>query len=165
MLDVPSSSNYPATVQQKARAVYHWDLLAAEVADKMATKAALDGLEKNTFQLVPPVNTPFNRAFGDLLLTRLVARGLTITSAPGIENAQGAFIRFDVQLVSGADIGKTTRTELLVTTSMEWGQRFISRTSDIYYIDQGDAKLFMQPPPPPAPPPPAPTKDWKVVGT
>jgi hypothetical protein len=65
----------------------------------------------------------------------------------------------------GTASGGPTRTELLVSTSLEMGQRFVTRTSDIYYIEPEDAKLFMQPPPPPPPPPPAPTKNWKVVGS
>jgi hypothetical protein len=219
-LDVPRAMNYPASGQQKARAVHHWDLLANDVADRIATKAAAGAMEKNTFHLVPSTGSTFNRAFGDLLLTRLVERGLVMASSPALDNSAGAYIRFDVQVVShesgarnapampltslavgiavlrdswmhipsstsgalaglatgmvgdlssqmlsGTASGGPTRTELLVSTSLEMGQRFVTRTSDIYYIEPEDAKLFMQPPPPPPPPPPAPTKNWKVVGS
>ncbi|MGB4061486.1 MAG: hypothetical protein WBK26_14860 [Burkholderiaceae bacterium] len=219
-LDVPRAMNYPATGQQKARAVHHWDLLASDAAQRIAAKAALGGLEKQTFHLVPATSTPFNRAFGDLLLTRLVQQGLTLASSPVLDNTAGAYIRFDAQVVSheswarnssplpitslaaglavlrdswmhipttasgamaglaagltvdlstqllsGSASGGPTRTELLVSTSLEMGQRFVSRTSDIYYIEPEDAKLFTPAPPPPPPPPPAPTKNWKVVGS
>ena len=212
--------NYPASGQQKARAVHHWDLLATDAAQRIAAKAALGGLEKQTFHLVPATSTPFNRAFGDLLLTRLVENGLTLASSPALDNTVGAYIRFDAQVVtheswarntsalpitslaaglavlrdswlhipstasgaaaglaaglvadlssttlSGSASGGPTRTELLVSTSLEMGQRFVSRTSDIYYIEPEDAKLFVPPPPAPPPPPPAPTKNWKVVGS
>lgn len=211
---------YPATGQSKARAVHHWDLLAQDVAQRVAAQAAVAGVEKQTFHLVPTQNTPFNRAFGELLLTRLVGRGLTLASSPALENPSGALIRFDVQVVShaswarnapvlpitslamglavlrdswmhvpstlsgvaagvatgltadlssellsGTASGGPTRTELLVSTSMELEQRFLTRTSDIYYIEPEDAKLFIPPPPPPPPPPPAPTKNWQVVGS
>ena len=66
--------------------------------------------------------------------------------------------------ISGRAMGGPTRTELLVSTTVEHGQRIVARTSDIYYIDPDDAKLFVAPPPPPPPPPPAPTKNWKVGG-
>lgn len=66
--------------------------------------------------------------------------------------------------LSGRAMGGPTRTELLVSTTVEHGQRIVARTSDIYYIEPTDAKLFVAPPPPPPPPPPAPTKNWKVVG-
>jgi hypothetical protein len=216
-LDVPRAMNYPASGQQKARAVHHWDLLANDVAERIATKTAAGAMEKNTFHLVPSTDSTFNRAFGDLLLTRLVERGLVIASSPALDNSADAYIRFDVQVVShesgarnapampltslavgvavlrdswmhipssasgalaglatglvgdlssqmlwGTASGGPTRTELLVSTSLEMGQRFVTRTSDIYYIEPEDAKLFSVPPPPP---PPAPTKNWKVVGS
>lgn len=66
--------------------------------------------------------------------------------------------------ISGRAMGGPTRTELLVSTTVEHGQRIVARTSDIYYIEPDDAKLFLPPPPPPPPPPAAPTKNWKVVG-
>ena len=212
--------NYPATGQQKARALHHWDLLASDAAQRIAATAALSGLEKQTFHLVPATATSFNRAFGDLLLTRLVQQGLTLASSPLVANTAGAYIRFDAQLVSheswahnssplpitslaaglavvrdswkhipsnassiaagltaglvadlsttllsGSASGGPTRTELLVSTSLEMGQLFVSRTSDIYYIEPEDAKLFTPAPQPPPPPPPAPTKNWKVVGS
>lgn len=218
-VDVPRAMNYPASGQQKARAVHHWDLLASDVAQRIAAKAALAGLEKQTLYLVPATTTTFNRAFGDLLLTRLVEKGLTLVSSPVPDNSDGAYIRFDTQVVShessghnlpllpltslaaglavlrdawlhtsstasgvavalalgltadsssqilsGTASGGPTRTELLVSTSLELGQRFVTRTSDIYYIEAEDARLFIPPQPPPPPPPPAPTKNWKVVG-
>ena len=66
--------------------------------------------------------------------------------------------------LSGTAMGGPTRTELLVSTTVEHGTRIVARTSDVYYIEARDASLFVAPPPPPPPPPPAPTKNWKVVG-
>lgn len=66
--------------------------------------------------------------------------------------------------LSGTAMGGPTRTELLVSTTVEHGTRIVARTSDVYYIEAKDTKLFVAPPPPPPPPPPAPTKNWKVVG-
>jgi hypothetical protein len=99
-LDVPRAMNYPASGQQKARAVHHWDLLANDVAERIATKTAAGAMEKNTFHLVPSTGSTFNRAFGDLLLTRLVERGLVVASSPAQDNSADAYIRFDVQVVS-----------------------------------------------------------------
>lgn len=218
-LDVPLAMGYPASGQQKARAVHHWDLLANDVADRIASQVAVGALEKNTFHLASSTGSTFNRAFGALLLTRLVERGLVMASSTALENVNGSFIRFDVQVVvhesgarnapalpltslaagvavlrdswlhipstasgamagvatgllgdlssqmlSGTASGGPTRTELLISTSLETGQRFVTRTSDIYYIEPEDIKLFTLPPPPPPPPSPAPSKNWKVVG-
>ena len=37
-LDVPRADNYSATGQKKARAVHHWDVLADDVAGRIARK-------------------------------------------------------------------------------------------------------------------------------
>lgn len=219
-LNVPRAEAYPASGQHKARAVQHWDLLADDVAARIAAKVAGEGMEKTAFHILPTTHTAFNRAFADLLLTRLVNRGLIIATVPNPDNNAGAFIRFDTQVVehaaagynwpelplttlaaglavlrdswmhvpstasgvatglamgvagdvsgrmlSGTASGGPTRTELLVSASLELGQRYLGRTSDIYYIDPDDVRLFVPPPPPPPPPPLAPVKNWKVVGS
>ena len=40
-LDVPRADNYPATGQKKARAVHHWDVLAGDVAARVAEKLGI----------------------------------------------------------------------------------------------------------------------------
>ncbi|WP_230681730.1 hypothetical protein [Paracidovorax cattleyae] len=59
------------------------------------------------------------------------------------------------------------RTEILVTTSLESEGRYLARTSDVYFIDQADAALYLPPPAPLASPSlagPAPAvKTWQVV--
>ena len=195
-LNVPTADAYPASSQHKARAVHHWDLLAEDVATRIAAKAKDGGMLTQAFHLVPAESTPFNRAFGDLLLTRLVNQGMVIASAPNPGHDAGAYIRYDAQVVahgssrrnstelpitslavgvavlrdswlhmpstasgvlagvsaglvadvssrvmSGSASGGPTRTELLVSTSMELGQRFVTRTSDIYYIEPDDVGL------------------------
>ena len=86
--------------------------------------------------------------------TELGGAAIGLAAATGMDLAQ--------QHMSGQAQGGPTRTELLVSTTVEQGQRLVARTSDIYYIDSEDAKLFMEPPPPP---PPAPVKQWKVIGS
>lgn len=219
-LNVPTAEAYPASGQYKARAVHHWDLLADDVAARIVAKAREGDMMVQAFHLLPAEYTPFNRAFGDLLLTRLVNQGMVIATVPNPGHNAGAFIRFDAQVVahasrgrnstelpitslavgvavlrdswlhvpttasgaiaglaaglvadvsskvmSGSASGGPTRTELLVSTSLELGQRFVGRTSDIYYIEPDDVGLFIPPPPPPPPPAPAPTKSWRVVGS
>lgn len=53
-------------------------------------------------------------------------------------------------------------TEVLVTTSLESGGRYLARSSDIYYIGAQDAVLYGVPVLPPAPPP-VKGKTWQVV--
>lgn len=219
-LNVPTAEAYPSSGQHKARAVHHWDLLADDVAARIVAKARAGDMLTQAFHLLPAEYTPFNRAFGDLLLTRLVNQGMVIATVPNPGHNAGAFIRYDAQVVahasrgrnstelpitslavgvavlrdswlhvpttasgaiaglatglvadvsskvmSGSASGGPTRTELLVSTSLELGQRFVGRTSDIYYIEPDDVGLFIPAPPPPPPPPPAPVKNWQVVGS
>lgn len=219
-MNVPVADNYPASSQLKARALHHWDVLADDVANRVAAKAMPAGAEPVTFHLHAADESPFNRAFADLLLTRLVDRGLVMAIDPLDASEGGANIRFTVQVVrhhsnglnvgdfpltklmagvavvrdwtlrthtslamgvagvasgavldltdrslSGTAAGGPTRTEVLVTTSVERGKRYVARTSDIYYIEHEDSGLYSPPPKPAPPPPPAPMKNWKVVGS
>jgi len=219
-LDVPRAENYPATSQQKARAVHHWDVLADDVAQRIQFKTQQLAADASVpgYHLVPGTTSPFHRAFADLLLTRLVNRDMPMSTVSKVADVPLGIIRFDVQVVqhasaafnppplpltvlsvglsvlrnfylnppselggaalgvgvaltmdlsdqhfSGKASGGPTRTELLVSTTVEHGTRIVARTSDVYYIESKDARLFVPPPPPP-PPPQAPTKNWKVVG-
>ena len=65
-------------------------------------------------------------------------------------------------LADGAAAGGPTRTEVLVTTSLEGGSRYLARTADVYYIAHHDALLYLDPPPPP-PVPLVPMKTWRMV--
>lgn len=220
-LDVPRAQAYPASDQQKARAVHHWDLLAHDVANRIATGPTAAALPSGqAYYLEAATASPFHQAFSALLLTRLVNQGLTLSAQPAEGDRPHAVIRFDVQVVqhgsrvsnsslapatllaaglsvvrnwemhppagagalaaalatgalvdvsrhtlSGSAAGGPSRTELLVSSTVLMGQRIVTRTSDIYYIDADDTALFMPPPPPPPPPPAAPVKQWKVMGS
>lgn len=58
------------------------------------------------------------------------ARGLVGIAATGLIDAASGYMAL------------ATRTEVVVTTTIEEGNRFIMRRSDIYYIPDGDAGLF-----------------------
>ena len=64
--------------------------------------------------------------------------------------------------IDGLAAGGPTRTEVLITTSMEGGGRYLARTADVYYIAPHDATLYMDRVLP-APPPLTPMKTWRVV--
>lgn len=46
--------------------------------------------------------------------------------------------------VAKGHIALATRTEVVVTTTIEENNRFVMRRSDIYYVPDGDANLFVQ---------------------
>jgi hypothetical protein len=219
-LNVPLAESYPASSQHKARAVHHWDVLADDVANRIVTKLGAQGAERPPYVLNATPDSAFQQAFGDLLLTRLLERGVVLATDVAEVKDSGAQIRFTVQVVkhtqsvpnftplplttlaiglavardfmnhvsteasgmasglalgltldnataqlSGSALGGPTRTEVLVTTSVEREKRFVARTSDIYYIDNDDAALYLPKPAPPPLPPPAPVKNWKVIGS
>lgn len=215
-LDVPRADNYPATSQKKARAIHHWDVLADDVAQRIAEKLRDWPPGEHPIHVSASGDTTFNQGFRKLLMTRLLDRGITLSTQPtgvdlvfetqlvehpgavysmvpmpltqltgGVAVARdwrrhvqttasmvpGALVAaaaLDVAQLSmrGSASGGPTRTEVLVTTSIESGNRFLARTADVYYIDPEDVPLYQvkePPPPPPPPPPPTPLRTWQVV--
>ena len=212
-LDVPRADNYSATGQKKARAVHHWDVLAEDVAARIAGKISDWPPDEYPIYNVPATESSFNQGFRKLLITRLLDRGLYLSTEPtqvvltfdtqvvqhptpvsntvqmpmtklaaGVAVARDAIAYthsplsyiagslvtsalFDANrlFIDGAAAGGPTRTEVLITTSLEGGGRYLARTADVYYVAHHDALLYLDPPPPPPPPPPTPTKTWRVV--
>jgi hypothetical protein len=95
---VPVAKNHPLTGQYKAKAAHHWDVLADDIARQTQTAASgLDSPIKGTpLYIKPPEkNSAFSSAFGNFLITRLVNRGLPVTS-----NAEeGLAISYETQLL------------------------------------------------------------------
>ncbi len=216
-LNVPRADNYPATDQKKARAVHHWDVLADDVAGRIEGKlAAWPAGEHPIYVAVSPGDTSFNNGFRKLLITRLLDRGITLSTEPaavtltfetqvvqhharvsnsapmpwtrlalgvgvardwylfqqsagamlGGVTALGVVTDLTQYAVDGAAAGGPTRTEVLITTSLESGNRYLASTADVYYIEPDDSVLYKErEPAPPLPPPPPPTavKTWRVV--
>ena len=174
---VPGYHLLPATVSPFHRAFA--DLLLTRLVNRDVPMSTLPkvgdapaGIIRFDVQVVQHGSMGFNTPAMPLTV---LASGLSVlrnmwvtppTEAMVAAVAIGASMITDVAdfNISGSATGGPTRTEVLVSTTVEHGQRIVARTSDIYYIDPDDAKLFVAPPPPPPPPPPAPTKNWKVVG-
>lgn len=84
-LDVPRAENYPASSQKKARAIHHWDVLADDVAARVANRMALVGRPGAAVQLVAATGTgsAFQQGFRELLMTRLLDRGVAVATGQG----------------------------------------------------------------------------------
>lgn len=76
-VQVPYTQNHPESYQKVARAVSHWDILADDVA---AQTVAAIGTQRTIYVATPPEATDFNRAFHDLLITRMVNKGIPVSS-------------------------------------------------------------------------------------
>jgi hypothetical protein len=80
-LDVPRADNYEASSQKKARAVHHWDVLADDVAQRVAGKFHETATSQAAVYVVPAPDTAFRQGFRELLMTRLLERGVRLATA------------------------------------------------------------------------------------
>ena len=81
-LDVPRADNYPATDQKKARAVQHWDLLASDVAARVAEKVAALPEGENPIHVTVADNSSFHLGFLKLLRVQLLNRNVVLSTVP-----------------------------------------------------------------------------------
>ncbi|BEU95987.1 hypothetical protein ACDW_16920 [Acidovorax sp. DW039] len=216
-LDVPRADNYPASNQKKARAVHHWDVLADDVAGRIADKIREWPPGEYPIHVSTVSDASFNQGFRKLLITRLLDRGVALSTQPAgvqlVVDAQvvqhpaqtfnlnraslpltrlaiGVTVARDLvhappaaasvagtlgaaalladatsYLTEGPAAGGPTRTEVLITTSLENADRYLARTADVYYIEDADAALYLpkEPAPPSQPAPALPVKQWRVV--
>lgn len=51
-------------------------------------------------------------------------------------------------LASSLSSGGATHTELILSTAVLHADRYLSRTTDVYYLEDADTSLFVPPPPP-----------------
>ena len=81
-LDVPRAENYPATGQKKARAVHHWDVLAADVAVRVAEKISNWPEGEHPIHVTVDGDSSFNQGFLKLLRVQLLDRGVVLSTGP-----------------------------------------------------------------------------------
>lgn len=93
-LDVPKADNYPVSSQKKARTVQHWDILAEDVAARVAAKLQATGEEGAPVYVAPVGDTSFGQGFRSLLLARLADKGLRLSAQPG-----GLQLEYEAQLI------------------------------------------------------------------
>jgi len=94
---VPVAINHPLTTQKKAKAAHHWDVLADDIASQTqaATRAPDSLLHDRPLYIQPRGNSAFDTAFRNFLITRLVNRGLSVTSDP----QEGVAVAYEIQLL------------------------------------------------------------------
>jgi len=140
----PAIADYPpAAPQEKIWVAQHWEDAAAHVAERLGT--GLRSVRQGGQPLVlyvekPQAISPFEQAFHQFLLTRLLAQGFGVTSDP---NA-GLPLKYNVQLVSHSHrLYPLVDDELIVNISVMNGDRYLSRLSDIYYIAPYDTAMYL----------------------
>ena len=90
----------------------------------------------------------------------LVLRGIALHGSSGVKDAAFLALLAAGDVATAVHAGPPPRTEVIVTTSVKDGPRFVTRKTDIYYIQEADATLFL---PHIAPPGPW-LKDLRVTG-
>lgn len=121
-------------------------------------------LETQLVQHGAPVDNrlamPWTRLAAGIGVARNVAVHHGASAAMGAGLALGLALDAASLHADGAAAGGPTRTEVLVSTVLESGGRYLASTADIYYIEPADAGLYRNAPLPPAP---RPVQVWQVV--
>ena len=146
---VPVATGYPQTSQQKMQAVQHWDVLAADVARSLSgALAGVNGEGTTVLYVQPPENLyVFGRAFYNLLITELIQNGFGVSLDPLEADLE---VAYDVQVTAESlDIdadytsGSIPDSEVIITTSVVSGNRFVTRISNFYYINANDEGQYV----------------------
>lgn len=90
---VPYTESFPASTQKVARATSHWDILADDVATQTVTAI---GTNKMIYVATPNEQTDFNRAFHNLLITRMVNKGVSVST----ERSSSVEVQYETQVVT-----------------------------------------------------------------
>lgn len=186
--DLPVPAAHAPSTQKTVAAAQHWDMLAADVAAQVADRLREWPAGEHPIDVVlVEGDSGFGRGFTQLVVTRLVERGVAVTTdkaplqlrvftqlvqhhAGAAPVSQGPWVADGVRpdRVPAAwptpDVaGGALRTEVLVTTSLEREQRILVRTSGVVSIAQDDAALYQSRAPLPAPAPAPALRTWRVV--
>jgi hypothetical protein len=201
--ETPLATNFPTTTQQKLQAAAHWNVIAGDVARQIAAG----------FKEKPPlhvnqaaVKTTFDRAFGNQLISALIANGFPIQKTPasalnvevdtqtvrfsanrpqykfaGVPTAltSGIWALHAAEATAGAAVyagvaaadayswfrsefatGDTPQTEIIITISVGDTDRYLARSTHVYYVADSDSGMYVPPPPPRV----VKTKDMGVTG-
>ena len=165
--EIPLPTAYEKSYQPKMWAAHHWNVLAADVAERLATALHSAGEMDQPHVLYiakPGVGSTFNGAFHDLLTTQLMQQGFGVTLVPSESNL---VVQYDVK--SGGLADKNIETgyteveapdkDILVNVSVLRGTRYVTRISEIFYVDKKTSGEYLAAPPLP------PTRLVEVVGS
>lgn len=148
---VPLATTYPYSEQQKMQAVQHWDVLAEYEAAGILRSDALH--DRSLFINPTHANSAFAQSFGNLLSSQLVSNGALVRTDP----TNAALVDYRVQLVEHQDRDfvlepidiweNVSNQEVIVTTQVRENDRLLYSSSNIYYINGGDAGQYQLPKP------------------
>lgn len=77
--EVPRSTNFNTTEQNKLQAGLHWKIIADDMARSVSYR---NGISKTIYVNQPTESSSFNRAFHTLMISSLVNQGMKVTKSP-----------------------------------------------------------------------------------
>ncbi|MFO1352368.1 MAG: hypothetical protein U1F68_17515 [Gammaproteobacteria bacterium] len=139
---VPSPIVYDKSNQYKMLAAHHWDVFAKDVATRLAT-ALKDGNPSKSVVLYvekPSTGTVFNNTFYELLTTQLMQQGFGITRSAEATPLHVTYTttfagKVDVDVQNAPVDVVAADDDVVVTVSVTNGDRFVTRISEVFYID------------------------------
>ena len=105
MSQVPVATTYPVTYQKKMQAAQHWDVLSADVAQRLHDNLIASDLSQGRPVALslqrPKYTSEFGIAFHNLLITHLMNRGFIMSENPN----EGLPVSYDIQVITHKDRG------------------------------------------------------------
>ena len=155
---VPNAKNFKKNEQKLFQAAHHWEVLAKQQAENIMIVASGRG---EIFLSSEEHNSPFGKAFYDLIIRKLVSIGATVVTQQTINsivvsykvqvishNEQGRAVN-DLSDVSDSFHGREAREqkiEVLITTSGKKEDRIIMSNSQLYYIYPDNVSNYQKKP-------------------
>ena len=139
----PLSEDFQLTSQKRVRSAGHWNLLTRDVVEQTVASLQKAGATPQTTLHVSlaPGASEFERALHEFLVTELVQRGWRVLPT----NNAMLTLNYQSQVVkhrSERPFNGPTPIELILTTTVSNTGGYVSRKTDVYYVEESDTSLF-----------------------
>lgn len=148
---VPVVEYFQPTYEKKVGSAGHWNQVSQEVVEQTVAVLRNSGATLENLVHVPmPANaSDFDRAFHEMMVTGLVRKGWHVQTPGNVMNPV-LTLNYRTQIVKhhegyGTLYNEPGLTELVLTTMVTNAGRYITRKTDVYYIQRSDALLFASP--------------------
>ena len=143
MSPAPATDNFQLTSQKKVRSAGHWNLLSRDVVEQtLASLEKAGATPQSTLHVPLAANaSEFEQALHEFLVTELIQKGWRVLPT---DNAM-LTLNYQSQVVkhkSERPFGGPTPIEVILTTTVSSPGGYMSRKTDVYYVEESDASLF-----------------------
>ena len=148
---IPLAQYFQTTSQQKVLSAGHWSLVSQDAVNQTVATLLKSGatLESTVHVPMPANASDFDRAFHEFLITALVQKGWHVL-VPANNINPVLTLNYQTQIVGhyygfGVNMSEPGLTEMVLTTTVTNAGRYISRMTDVYYVEGSDRVLFAGP--------------------